>query len=1262
MALPLLVKYVYNNGSEEVIRKGKKILSNNTVEIIEHDELASSAVFRVKDDTYATWYKVYITGYRDEKALAVRCTCGYNMGDICRHRASALLQLQELLDRNLLSNISVTYDQKHTLIKMRIIDLKTIKMLCDPATYEQAENYLRSHKPRIEKAEDEKVFATLEGDGLSFPVAIIKNAERNFDTSCTCTANQSPLCIHKTILFLHLLNNGGSNYFDSIRNWDNDKNKLLALYGYSLTDDLKGKFEFTYKDGKPFLKVLDPSIKRVNQLPTSGIKPLPVSVVQPIVKKEIVPDAVAKSTVSIGAEDRKVLGLVFNFNAPNFPYFELNLVEGFAKENNQKLLPNAAKLDLTKYVDASQYTDGDVQLLQAVRKLQSDEVRKYLERNSPFAKMWDSIIPDADEPISEDDKKLVIEFYYPKLRQLFEQLAESHFVYYLESGKAFKHANLQEVHLGTSPIIPGYGASTKGKDFLVECNAMIQNQPYALDENECASPLIFLHNNEMLLWTNEEDIRHTEPFIDGANMLLKPADWNVYLEQKLIPLSREYNVDFAYNLILETKEGEPEARIILQEKGDYLVFMPVFNYKGYTIKERDAEQIAIAHKDKVVIIKRNPKAEAEFLHLIENLHSNFVRPDGKQMLALKGADVLKNNWYFLFVDTMREKNIEVEGFEVLKNFRFNTAKPSTKIYINSETDWFDAKVQISFGDQQITVADVKKALANKQQFVPLADGTLGVLPEEWLKKYSLLFRMGDGKQDKLKISKYHFNVIDELYDERDESEIIFQLEEKYETLKSNYKIKETPVPEELNAVLRPYQLSGFHWLNYLSEIGWGGILADDMGLGKTVQALSFLLEFNKRNNSLQALVVCPTTLIYNWENEIKKFTPDLTFHIHHGGDRQKDKKLFESKNVIITTYGTLRSDIKFFVEINWDCVILDESQAIKNPTSKVTKAATLLNAKHKLCMSGTPLQNNTFDIFAQMNFLNPGMLGSMEHFKNEFSMPIDKFGDKERKDHLRKILYPFILRRTKEQVAKDLPAKTEMILWCEMEAEQRAIYDAFRNDYRENILGTIESKGIQKSQLTILQGLMKLRQICDSPAIMNSDEVYPNVSVKIDELARELEENCGDHKVLIFSQFLGMLHLIRKKLEEQEIPYEYFDGSTSATDRKTAIENFQNKDHVRVFLISLKAGGVGLNLTAADYVYIVDPWWNPAVEQQAIDRTHRIGQTKNIFAYRMICKDTVEDKIIQLQERKRQLAKDIVADDDAFVKTLSREDVEYLFS
>jgi non-specific serine/threonine protein kinase len=783
-----------------------------------------------------------------------------------------------------------------------------------------------------------------------------------------------------------------------------------------------------------------------------------------------------------------------------------------------------------------------------------------------------------------------------------------------------------------------------------------------ISKNECKSPLVFFYNNNIYLWNRPEDISLVEKFSGREKWSISKEDWPARLKDLVLPLTMDYHVEFDNGLVREVRDGDPEKKLLLQEKGDYLIFQPLFSYKGYETRPGGKDEIIVPDGDQVLIVHRNKEAEMQFFRKLESLHSQFIHPESSHSLALKGADVLKNNWFFLFVDAMEEMKVPVYGYDALKNFRFNTAKPQTKIHISSNTDWFDARVDIVFGDQKVTIADVKKALGNRQQFVPLHDGTLGVLPEEWIKKYSLLFRVGEGKSNQLRLSKYHMSVIDELYEGRNEEELIIRLEEKYEQLREFNRIREVPPPAHLEPILRPYQVHGFHWLNYLQEVNWGGILADDMGLGKTIQALSFLQHFRTENGRLTALVVCPTTLMFNWENEIRKFTPGLTYHIHHGGDRTRSKETLSQFNVIITTYGTLRSDIKLLLEMSFDYAVLDESQAIKNPSSKVTKAACLLQAKHRLCMSGTPLQNNTFDIFAQMNFLNPGMLGSLEFFRQEFAVPIDKFGEQDRKEHLRKLLYPFILRRTKEQVAKDLPEKTETILFCEMEDEQRKVYEAYRNDYRDKILGTIETQGIQRSQLTILQGLMKLRQICDSPAILNESDRYPNNSIKLDELAREITENIGDHKALIFSQFLGMLALIKERLKELAIPFEYFDGSTTAQERERAIQSFQNDDACRVFLISLKAGGVGLNLTAADYVYIVDPWWNPAVEQQAIDRTHRIGQTKNIFAYRMICKDTIEDKILQLQEKKRILAKDLIADDDGFVKSLTRADVEYLFS
>jgi SNF2 family DNA or RNA helicase len=1250
LALPHLIKHIYNNGTDEVIRRGKKINVQGFVEMVEHDELMGTIVFRVKDDVYSTFYKVYIHKYADEKLMTLRCSCPYNLSEICRHEAASLFRLQDMVDKNLLLSSAIQYDQRHTVAKMKFIDLKMMRMLSSPSIYQEAETMLRTHKANITRAADERVEATLQVGDQEYQLLIQKNDERNFDTSCTCTESQHPLCEHKVLLFLQLLNAYGPNYFDSIRNLDKEKNKLLQIYGYSLSDDLEGKFEFIYKEGKPFLKLLDPTIKRVTVPVTT--KPAP----------SFTPPPPARDEVLVADEKTQRLGLVLNFNTKNYPGFTIDALQGEPDEQELNYVGKAVKLDLAKFVNTEQFSESDKQLFQQLRKLQDNEINKFLNRNSPFSGIWENIIHTDGEDLPEETKSLITEYLHPKLKKIFEENASNPFVFTLPPTKPFKTANLEPATLGEDFISPVFKVVAKNNQFEIVCMVKIGSQLLPFAENECNTSLLFKHDDVYYLWKKAEDVLQAEKFLKEGNLQLSKTNWAEKMQKVIMPLTREYQVEFDKNLVKEIKNVQPEIKLQLQEKGDYLLLQPIFSYNGIEARVSDKDTIVIPDGEKILQVYRNKTAEDNFLQKLNTLHSMFVEQKDSGSLALKGAEVLRNNWFFLFMDAMKEMKVPVYGFEALRNFRFNTARPSTHIHVSSGLDWFDAKVEIEFGNQRVGIADIKRALAGKQSFVQLGDGTLGILPEEWLKKYALLFKVGDGRADKLRLSKYHMSVIDELYENRDEEELSFALDEKYERLKEFKSIPEVQAPAEVAAILRPYQLAGYQWLSYLNDVGWGGILADDMGLGKTVQALTMIDSYKSSTGQLKALVVCPTTLIYNWQNEVKKFTPSLTYHIHHGSMRTRMSEELEKHNIVITTYGTLRSDIQLFLKILFDYVVLDESQAIKNPASKVTKAASLLVAKNRVCMSGTPLQNNTFDIYAQMNFLNPGLLGSMEFFRNEFATPIDKFGEQEQKEHLRKLLFPFILRRTKEQVAKDLPEKTETILFCEMEKEQRTIYDAYRNSYREKILGTIDNQGIDRSQLTILQGLMKLRQICDSPAILNEEERFPNHSIKLDELSREISENIGDHKALVFSQFLGMLALIKEKLTELNVPFEYFDGSTSATDREKAIQNFQNNDECRVFLISLKAGGVGLNLTAADYVYIVDPWWNPAVEQQAIDRTHRIGQTKNIFAYRMICIDSIEDKILQLQDRKRSLAKELITDDNGFVKTLTRADVEYLFS
>src|SRR5688572_859131 len=838
----------------------------------------------------------------------MRCACPYNLGDICRHEAASLFQLQEMLDKNLLKAGVSKYDQRHTVAKMKHIDLKTLRLLSSQATYQDAEHYLRSNKANIESAKEETVKATVDIDGKSYKVIIKKNEERNFDTSSDYEDIDHPLSLPKVIVFLQLLNSHGPHYFDSIRNWDKEKNKLLEMYGYSLSDDIKGKFEFTYKDGKPFLRVLDTSIKRVN----APIAPPPKQVV---VHEEVFTETLSKPETPVITHR---LGMVINFNKKNYPYFTIDAISGEADENADTFPGKVEKLDLSKYVEAENFNDEDKNLLNTIRKLQEQEISKYISRNSPFSGIWENIIHQEQDDLPEDTRALVREYFFPKLKKLFTLIAGKGLVFQLPKGKTFRTSSLQQMSVSGEAIKPSFDIiKTNG---FIEIKATVNAGGLMLDlkNNEAGTPLFYLYNHQLFVWKDQPASEVVENFFPAVSKKTSISDWSEVLQKQVLPLTKEYKVHFDKSLLQEIKDGKPEISLYLAEKGDYLLFQPVFSYKGYATTARERDEVVVPAGDKVIIVHRNRPAEQEFVSKMQNLHSNFIYQEDTQALALKGTDVLKNNWFFLFVDAMNEMKTPVFGFDALKNFRFNTARPSTKIFINSNTDWFDARIDIVFGDQQVSVAEVKRALANKQQFVQLADGTLGILPEEWLKKYSLLFRVGEGKTNQLKLSRFHMSVIDELYENRDENELVLKLEQKYENLKEFNTIKEIDLPDELQGTLRPYQVSGYHWLNYLSEVKWGGILADDMGLGKTVQALTYMQHFKNVHGKLQAMVVCPTTLIYNWENEIKKFTPKLSYYIHHGATRSRDKEKFATHDVIITTYGTLRSDIKLLMTIGLD--------------------------------------------------------------------------------------------------------------------------------------------------------------------------------------------------------------------------------------------------------------------------------------------------------------------------------------------------------
>lgn len=738
-----------------------------------------------------------------------------------------------------------------------------------------------------------------------------------------------------------------------------------------------------------------------------------------------------------------------------------------------------------------------------------------------------------------------------------------------------------------------------------------------------------------------------------------------FFDQIIGPLSQAFPVrvellpkGFVY---LQESMTITSKRLFLKELEPFILIRPLVSYgdQVFNVMERDEQ---LFRKDQQIVrVERDQQAEQELLDAVRALHPKFAEVSHQSFFSLHHREFIDDYWFLKAFEQMQAIGVEVFGFNEFKNFKYSPHTPQIRVQASSGIDWFDVEIAVTVGDMQISLKEVKKALLSPDKYIRLGDGKLAILPSEWVKKLERYFRLGKLEKDGLKVSKLRFNALDELLEDQEQAlEVRKEIQEKRERLGAFQSIKAVGLPE-INATLRDYQVEGYRWMHFLNEFGWGGILADDMGLGKTLQMLTFLKSVIE-NGITCNLVVVPTSLLFNWQNEIQKFCPQLSYHIYHGADRERISEEW-NYDVIITTYGLLASDIDYFRKVKFGYVVLDESQAIKNPASKRFKAVTLLKAKNRMVMTGTPIENSTMDLYAQMAFVNPGLFQSIDHFREEYANRIDKQSDQERARELNRLIHPFVLRRTKEMVAKELPPKTEDVIYCEMEPEQRKVYDAFRNKYRNEILGLMQDEGLDNIKLHVLQALTKLRQVCNSVALVNEEEAYyGNESVKIKELLRHIQEKTGHHKMLIFSQFVGMLGLIRNELDSLDINYVYLDGQTAQNRRKEVVGQFQDDGQVRVFLISLKAGGVGLNLTAADYVYIVDPWWNPAVENQAIDRCYRIGQDKSVIAYRMICKDTLEEKIMNLKSRKQHLADSLIQTDENLMKQITREDIMELLA
>ena len=793
----------------------------------------------------------------------------------------------------------------------------------------------------------------------------------------------------------------------------------------------------------------------------------------------------------------------------------------------------------------------------------------------------------------------------------------------------------------------------------------------------------FISNEPGWLVVNGQ-LFHFEKGIDGKKL-------KAFLNKKFIVIDKRiepgYYRGFMSNLISQFDVQSVGFDINI-ERGTPEVFMYLTELPGGSGKNLFGEEGERLEEDKMVFELRFKYGENDFpVQTISSEQTgNTVRLEEKdgvykfyktirstqkeksfiKMLRDKGLDfkigkeALPKTTAFEWISD-HEDFLDIEGIKIrqkpnAKGKVYNIGKAQISIEVNENIDWFDVKAEIRFGVYLVPFAKLRKLLLQGKSEFELPNGEIAVIPASWFVNYSELFNFMEDRGDdhSMVLRKHHLALAREM----EEGNLVqVTLSRKLERLRDFESIEEYELPSYFEGTLRPYQHAGYNWLRFLNEFKFGGCLADDMGLGKTVQTLALLAYEKEQNPGFTSLLVMPTSLIYNWELEAKKFTPELKILVYSGTQRIKDPWRFGEYDLVLTSYGITRLDVDVLKEFFFNYIILDESQAIKNPGSNIAAAVNKLKSKQKLILTGTPVENGTMDLWSQMNFINPGLLGNQNSFKKQFLLPIEKQGDKDKAGKLHAVTKPFILRRLKSQVATDLPEKITNVKFSAMTAAQEEVYEEVKGYYREKIISDMQTTGRNSQQFTLLRGLTQLRQIANHPKLVRDD--YQGESGKLEDVTYMLHSTISEgHKVLVFSQFVRHLAIVKEYLEKEGIPFAYLDGATK--DRQEQVEKFQEEEEIKVFLISLKAGGVGLNLTKAEYVFLLDPWWNPAVEAQAIDRAHRIGQQNKVIIYKFITRDSVEEKIMALQNRKLALAGELINTEESFMKSLDQADIAAL--
>lgn len=818
---------------------------------------------------------------------------------------------------------------------------------------------------------------------------------------------------------------------------------------------------------------------------------------------------------------------------------------------------------------------------------------------------------------------------------------------------------------------------------------LLEHKEISLRGNNCKvitnDPCLILYRDQLVAF-EKLNAKKLSPFFEKDKVVVPNSIEEKYYSGFILNTVRDYDVK-ANGFFVENIEVKKNAILSLEKNLQYepgLVLKLQYGNERFFVDSKKEVAVSLEKQNGTFKFSKTTRDfcwEQEVVQILNKI--GLIETNG--YFTIPGIQLLKNDDALFYLINWLNKNkpqLSEHGITVVQDKlekSYYTGNQNLELQMQTKGDWFDVHAIVKFGEFSIPFLKLKKYILNDIREFELPNGEVAILPEEWFARYKGLLPFAQQKGEHLQFEKHHFTLLEDSIQGSDK-EMLAKFEELATTENENIAL-----PENLNAKLRSYQEEGFNWMYGLYNNGFGGCLADDMGLGKTLQTLTLLLKLKRLKREIKvvnpiapknqldifgtntvdeneiqpaSLIVVPTSLVHNWNNEIEKFTPALKVFKYVGIQRKKVvdiSKISEFYDVILTTYGTVRNDQAILTKTEFHYLILDESQSIKNSTSKAYKAVMSLQAQHKLVITGTPIENSLSDLWSQMNFLNPGILGNLAFFRRTFITPIEKHASEEQQQKLQLMIRPFILRRKKNEVAKDLPPLVEQVRYCPMVGEQQKMYEKEKSVIRNTILLNIEEDGKSKSGIIVLQGLTKLRQLANHPSLLENGS--DKNSGKFDEIFRMLQNLVAEkHKVLIFSSFVSHLKLIQTQIEKEKWKYSILTGQT--TNREKVIKEFQEDKENRIFLISLKAGGVGLNLTEADYVFIIDPWWNPAAENQAINRAHRIGQDKHVFVYRFITENSIEEKIQKLKERKSSLADRFINSNNPLQKITKEEIIE----